>query len=51
MDAAKGKKFDSPMKGGGIDKSEEKFLRSLLEEEKKDYGGVDLTKKLYDSIP
>jgi hypothetical protein len=51
----KGKKFDgSPMKTGGggasNDKSEEKFLRSLLEEEKRDVN-VDLTKKLFDSIP
>lgn len=47
----KGKKFDGSPTKGSNDKSEEKFLRSLLDEEKKDYGGVDLTKKLYESIP
>ena len=33
------------------DKIDEKFIKSLLEEEKKDYGNVDLSKKLVDSIP
>jgi hypothetical protein len=33
------------------DKIDEKFIKSLLDEEKKDYGNVDLSKKLVDSIP
>ncbi len=37
--------------GGGMstqDKIDEMFLKSLREEEKRDYGGVDLSKKLVD---
>lgn len=40
--------------GGGMstqDKIDEMFLKSLREEEKRDYGGVDLSKKLVDQIP
>ena len=33
------------------DKIDEKFLKSLLEEDKRDHGNVDLSKKLFDSIP
>ena len=33
------------------DKIDEKFLKSLLEEDKRDHGNVDLSKKLVDSIP
>jgi len=33
------------------DKIDELFLKSLKEEVKRDYGNVDLSKKLVDSIP
>jgi hypothetical protein len=33
------------------DKIDEKFLKSLREEDKRDHGNVDLSKKLVDSIP
>lgn len=54
-DAKNPKGKTESVKGGASmstqDKIDEKFLKSLLEEDKRDHGNVDLSKKLVDSIP